>query len=96
MVVVGAVKIELYIHGAQGLKEKRSVVKRVLNRLRENFPVSAAEVEDMDLHQKAVIACALVTNDKSHANSVLDKLVDYLVGTGLCEVGRASIELINL
>jgi uncharacterized protein YlxP (DUF503 family) len=89
-------KIELILHGVDSLKEKRSVVKRTLSRVRSQFEVSAAEVENMDLHRSAVIGIALVTNDRRFANSLLDKIIEYVIELGLAEVGQTKIEIINL
>ena len=94
--VVGTLKIELFLHGVDSLKEKRSIVKRTLSRVRDKFEVSAAEVENMDFHRSAVIGVALVTNDRRFANSMLDKIIEYVIELGLAEVGQTKIEIINL
>lgn len=48
------------------------------DRIRKNFNVSIAEVEDNDQWQSAVLAVALVSNDKRMANRVLSKVVDFI------------------
>jgi hypothetical protein len=94
--VVGVGTLELYLPGAQSLKEKRSVVRSVIQRVQNQFHVSVAEVDSLDLHQKATIGFAVVSNDSRLANSVLDKIVDAVEGYHLAEVARADLEVMHL
>jgi uncharacterized protein YlxP (DUF503 family) len=71
--VVGILRLTLYIHGASSLKDKRQVLRKVTDRLRSRFNVSVAEVGDNDVWQKAVVGIAAVANDHSFVNEVLDK-----------------------
>src|SRR6266568_1854249 len=71
--VVGVLRLTLYIHGASSLKDKRQVLRKVTDRLRSRFNVSVAEVGDNDIWQRAVIGIAAVANDHSFVNEVLDK-----------------------
>jgi len=71
--VVGVLRLTLYLPGASSLKDKRQVVRKVVDRLRSRFNVTAAEVGDNDLRQRAVVGVAAVANDRSFVNEVLDK-----------------------
>jgi uncharacterized protein YlxP (DUF503 family) len=71
--VVGVLRLTLYVHGASSLKDKRQVVRKVTDRLRSRFNVSVAEVGNNDVWQSAVIGIAAVANDHSFVNEVLDK-----------------------
>ena len=59
---VGILQVDLEITGARTLKEKRQVVKSVLDRLRASFNVSTAEVDDHDLYQRAALGFSAVEN----------------------------------
>ena len=52
MVLAYAV-FDLHLPGCRGLKEKRMIVKSLKSRIRNEFEVSAAEVGDQDLLQRA-------------------------------------------
>jgi uncharacterized protein YlxP (DUF503 family) len=78
IVVVGLLQVELTIPSADSLKAKRMVLRSIKDRIRKNFNVSIAEVEDNDQWQSAVLAVALVSNDKRFANQVLSKVVDFI------------------
>lgn len=64
--------MELRIEYAHSLKEKRHVVRSLKDRLREKFNISIAEIDDMDLHNSAVLAAAVVSPSKDFAAKVLD------------------------
>lgn len=76
--VVGVIGWDLQIYEARSLKEKRSVVKGLKERLRSRLNVSVAETDHHDLWQRAEITVCVVATDRRHAESVLDK-ADRLV-----------------
>jgi hypothetical protein len=94
--VVGVGSLDLYIPEAHSLKDKRSVVRRVVQRVKNQFEISVAEVDSLDLHQKATIGFAVVTNDSRLANSILDKVVNYVEGLCLAQVTRTDLEVIHV
>ena len=71
MPAIGVLTLELRIEHAHSLKEKRHVVKSLKDRLRGKFNVSVAEIDDMDLHNSAVIAVATVSSSRPFAEKVL-------------------------
>ena len=81
--IVGACRVTLHLPEAHSLKDKRHVVKSMLARLHNQFNVSAAEVEDQDLWQRAVLGVAVVTNDTRHANEVLSSVVNFIRSASL-------------
>lgn len=94
--VVGVATVELYIHGAQGLKEKRGVVRRVVERVRNRFDISVAEVDHMDLLRRAAIGMAVVSNDGKVADAILQKALAFIQDLHLAEVGSTEMEILHL
>lgn len=94
--VVGVGTVDLYIPEVHSLKEKRSVVRRVVQRIRNQFEISVAEVDSLDLHQKATIGFAVVTNDSRLANSLLSKVVDYIEQLYLAQITRAELDVLHV
>ncbi|NSW86050.1 MAG: DUF503 domain-containing protein [Syntrophobacteraceae bacterium] len=84
------------IHGNQSLKDKRKVVKSIIDKSRHRFNVSVAEVADQDVHQRAVIGVAAVGSDGRTLNSLLDRIVDFMESLGLADLTDREIELIPL
>lgn len=78
--VVGTCRITLSLPGNDSLKGKRKVVRRILDRARSRFNVAAAEVGDNDVHRRAVLGFAVVSNDHRHANSMIDEITAFVAG----------------
>lgn len=49
-----------------------------MERIKNKFNVSVAEVEHQDEHRLATIGIALVTNDTAFANRVLNQIVNLV------------------
>lgn len=69
---------ELHIPTARNLKDKRRVVRAVIDRIHRRFRVSIAESDFHDLHQRAEIALALVHNGPGEVEQVLDQIRQLL------------------
>jgi uncharacterized protein len=76
MTAVGLLTIELYVPGITSLKEKRGVVKPLLARLRKQFNVSAAEIEDNDQLGHAVLGIACVSPSSDYAQGLLIRVAE--------------------
>lgn len=76
--VIGTLQVDLTIPAADNLKAKRMVLRSLKDRIRRNFNVSIAEVDDNDHWQSAVLAVVVVANDRRFANQVLSKVVDFI------------------
>ena len=75
---VGVLIMTLQLFGCRSLKEKRGRLKPLLSRLRKEFNLSVAEIDDLDIWQRAVVACAAVSNDANQTRRVLQKTVNWV------------------
>ena len=75
---IGVCTIEMHIPESGSLKTKRHSLKGLKDRIRSKFNVSVAEVDHNDLWQKASLAVAAVSNDKSYLNQTLDHVLDLV------------------
>ena len=91
--VVGICSIDLRIPGNDSLKGKRSVVRRIKERVTHSFNVSIAEVEDLDTLQRAGLGIAFVSNEASHVHSVLSKVVNFIDHLYVAEIIDYHIEV---
>ena len=80
--VIGVRSWELHILGAHSLKEKRSVLKGLKDRLHNQFNVSVAETAHHDVWQRAELTACVVATDRRRAESVL-AAVDTFVASGV-------------
>ena len=73
--IFGISVFELHLPASRSLKDKRRVVKSLIERLHQRYRVSIAETDFHDLHQRAEIALAAVT---AGGESEMDRLMEEL------------------
>ena len=56
------------------LKEKRMILKSLIAKLQNRYHVSAAEIEDQDVHQMIVIGVATIVPHNAMADSLMDDI----------------------
>ncbi len=76
--VVGSLRVRLFIRQARSLKDKRQVVKSIKERLRHAHNVSVAEVEAEEQRQLAVLGIAMVGNEVHHVRTTLEQITEAL------------------
>ncbi len=83
------IKLDLKITHARSLKDKRSQIKSLRDRISSRFNASVAEIDALDNWQQAVMGVCMISNDKSY----LDKQYS-LVETMVLEY--TELELISM
>ena len=76
--VVGTLEVRLLVRESRTLKDKRQVVRSVLDRMRGTFNVSAAEVDTHDDVKLATLAFAAVGFETAAVQGVLQKIAEAL------------------
>lgn len=80
---VGVLRFSLRIPESGSLKDKRQVVRSVMQRLRNRFQVAVAEIDDNDAWQIATVGVACVANTARHCDDVLDEVLAFVEETRL-------------
>lgn len=75
---IGACEITLHLPDCHSLKEKRQVIKSVMARVRNQFEVAIAEVDENDRWQIAVLGISCVSNSSQHADEILGRVQRYI------------------
>ena len=91
--LVGLLTVHIHLHGIDSLKGKRGIVKSVVERLRNRFNASVSQVGAQDSKQLAIIGVSVVTNEGSHLDEQLDKIVNFIVNDGRFYVGHIDREI---
>ena len=91
---VAVVQASLLVPGCLSLKDKRSVVKGLLERARNRFNASVAEVGAQDLLQRAEVGAALVANDRRLLATEADRLLAYFEGCPDVQVIARQVEIL--
>ena len=81
--IVGVCRVTLRLPENASLKDKRQVLRSLMQRLRNKFNVAVAEVDDNDRWQIATIGVTCVSNDAGHAQEQLDRVVAFIEHTRL-------------
>jgi uncharacterized protein len=92
MASVGVLTLELRLHNAHSLKEKRHVVKSLKDRLRHKFNVAVAEIDYQDLWQRAAVAAVTVAPDHAYAEKLLRSVEDEAAALLGSELAGSSVE----
>lgn len=87
--------MELSLPGNDSLKGKRSVVRRVVDRVRARFKVSCGEVDALDVHEAAAIGFAVVSNDGRHAVRMMDTIIAFVESVSEVPVVDVEKDLVH-
>ena len=75
---IAAVTFRLHAPWVHSLKEKRMIVKSLVAKLQNRFHVSAAEVDEQDVHQIIVIGVAAIVPHNAMADSLMDDISRFM------------------
>ena len=64
----------LHAPWVHSLKEKRMIVKSLIAKLQNKFHVSAAEIDEQEIHQIIVIGIAAIVPHNAMADSLMDEV----------------------
>jgi uncharacterized protein YlxP (DUF503 family) len=95
--VIGVLTIKIYLPWVHSLKEKRSVLKSIMSKTGKRFNISIAEIDHQDTLQTIAIGIAGIAANAALADSVLDKILNFIENNSdgeLIDI-RREIILIN-
>ena len=76
--IIAAMTFRLHAPWVHSLKEKRMIVKSLVAQMQNKFHVSAAEIDEQDVHQIIVIGVAAVVPDNALADSLMDEISQFV------------------
>ncbi len=94
--VVGMLKIEMRLAEGSSLKEKRKVVKSLVDKIRSRFNASVAEVGANDKWQLIEVGITTVSNDRRHVDSSLNNILRFIESLYLAEVIGSDMEILSV
>ena len=71
-------KVTLRASWSHSLKEKRIVVKSIVQKLKNKFNVSVAEVDEQDIHQTIVVGIAAICGTSSQLDSTMEHIITFI------------------
>jgi uncharacterized protein YlxP (DUF503 family) len=89
---VAVVRVEFHIPQSRSLKEKRAVVRPIVEGLRHRFLLSVAEVGYQDKWQRAALGLAVVSETYGHAAEVVDSVERWVWSRAEIEVSSFATQ----
>ena len=71
-------KVTLRASWSHSLKEKRMVVKSIVQKLKNKFNISVAEIDEQDIHQTIVIGIAGICGTTSQLDSTMEHIITFI------------------
>jgi len=78
MAVILYMELEFYIPFAHSLKEKRSFIKSLKEKLKNKFNIAIAEIDHMDSWQKSLIGIVSISNSRQNLDKLASKILSYI------------------
>ena len=83
---IAVMTFRLHAPWVHSLKEKRMIVKSIIAKLQNKFHVSAAEIDEQDVHQIIVIGVAAIVPHNAMADSMMEKISLFVEGNTEAEI----------
>lgn len=91
--LIAAMTFRLHAPWVHSLKEKRMIVKSLIAQLQNRFHVSAAEIDEQDIHQIIVIGVAAIVSSNAMADSLMDEIFTFVEGATDAEILEETREV---
>ena len=88
---VKSAELTFFIPHSASLKDKRQIRRSLIDRARQRFNASIAEVDTQDSHQILTIGVAVVSGDAGHAKNSLDEIVRFMESNADAELTNTTI-----
>lgn len=93
--VVGVAEIELHLPECTSLKQKRQLLRSVLDRVKAKYNVSISEVLHHDLWQRATLGIAYVTQTQHQARKVLSSIERFIENNQQMEILENRVDIFS-
>lgn len=92
--IIGICTCEIFIFNSNSLKSKRSVVKSIIEKSKNRFNISIAEVGDNDKWQKSIIAFSTISNEQKVVEETMDIVINFFDSYSEIEIISIKRELL--
>ena len=93
--VVGVLRVTLYLADSHSLKEKRGVVRRIKSRVRNEFNVSIAECAAQDVWQTIVLGICQVGSEHGYVEGGLQAVTDFIERLHVAELRETQVDIVH-
>lgn len=89
---ISVITFKLYAPWVHSLKEKRTIVKGLCNKLRNTFNVSVIESDANDIHQTIILSVAFLAENRALADGTEEKIIRFIEGNTDAEIMDVQVE----
>jgi len=90
---VGVGTVDLRIYDVESLKAKTSLVRKIIRRTREKFPISMCEIEMKEDIEQSVVGFSFVGTHESAIGSLMNQVIEYIEALHLANVTSADFTI---
>lgn len=72
------IEVTFHFYYLESLKDKRRIVKSIVDHVRSRYKISAAEVSYLDSLERGGIGFGVVSNSRKHGEKVLQKVINHI------------------
>ena len=92
--IIGSCLVEIMIYESNSLKEKRQVVRSIIEKLKSRFNISIAEVGLNDKWRHGLIGFSCVSNETVHVNKTISNVLGFIERDSRLEIINTEIEIL--
>ena len=85
--------ISLTIYDALSLKDKRMVIKSLIERIKSRFNVSICEASDNDKWQVSNLGISFVSNESKYNEKIIEKIINFIDNDERVEITSIEKEM---
>jgi uncharacterized protein YlxP (DUF503 family) len=89
---IAFLQVKLHLPGSHSLKDKRSVLKRLISRVRAQHNIAIAEIGDHDAWQSAQVGLVTINNVREDTDQILQRVIREIGHFNDCELADYHIE----
>ncbi|MBY6946725.1 DUF503 domain-containing protein [Clostridium botulinum] len=71
-------KITLRASWVSSLKEKRMIIKSLIQRLKNKFNISVSEIDAQDIHKTVVIGMVGICGNSAQVDSTAENIIEFI------------------
>ncbi len=94
--VIGSGIVELRLGDCASLKEKRSVLQKIISRIKGRFNVSVAEIGANDDWRRALIGIGVIGSDRRYVSGLIDQIVNQIETLRQAELVFSKFEITSV
>lgn len=92
--IIGVLTLELHLGEANSLKDKRRILKSLIDRIKNRYNVSVAEVGEQDLWQRSTVGISMISCEQAHVHKVLASVIKFVEAQDTVLITNFQTELL--